>query len=111
MIFKISDLRPLKTKRCPDIGYVADDIMWRRRSQCCVSRPVPAWSPHNTSVSDGLQKSQQGILRLKPSRLAAGNARLAAIRSFFHHVATDDPAALAIAQRVLAIPVKRADRR
>ncbi|MQW89627.1 tyrosine-type recombinase/integrase [Sinorhizobium saheli] len=36
------------------------------------------------------------------------NARLAAIRSFFHHVATNDPAALAIAQRVLAIPVKRA---
>lgn len=36
------------------------------------------------------------------------NARLAAIRSFFHHVAANDPAALAIAQRVLSIPVKRA---
>lgn len=36
------------------------------------------------------------------------NARLAAIRSFFHHVAANDPAALAIAQRVLAIPIKRA---
>jgi site-specific recombinase XerD len=35
------------------------------------------------------------------------NARLTAIRSFFHHVATNDPASLGIAQRILAIPVKR----
>lgn len=35
------------------------------------------------------------------------NARLAAIRSFFHHVAANDPASLGIAQRILAIPVKR----
>ena len=35
------------------------------------------------------------------------NARLAAIRSFFHHVAANDPASLGIAQRVLAIPIKR----
>jgi len=35
------------------------------------------------------------------------NARLAAIRSFFHHVAANDPASLGVAQRVLTIPVKR----
>jgi integrase/recombinase XerD len=35
------------------------------------------------------------------------NARLSAIRSFFHHVAANDPASLGIAQRVLAIPVKK----
>jgi site-specific recombinase XerD len=35
------------------------------------------------------------------------NARLAAIRSFFHHVAANDPASLGVAQRVLAIPIKR----
>ena len=35
------------------------------------------------------------------------NARLAAIRSFFHHVAANDPASLGVAQRILAIPVKR----
>ena len=35
------------------------------------------------------------------------NARLTAIRSFFHHVAANDPASLGIAQRVLAIPVKK----
>lgn len=36
------------------------------------------------------------------------NARLAAIRSFFQHVAYSDPAAMGMAQRVLAIPGKRA---
>jgi site-specific recombinase XerD len=37
------------------------------------------------------------------------NARLTAIRSFFHHVASNDPASLGLAQRVIAIPVKRSD--
>ena len=40
--------------------------------------------------------------------VATRNARLAAVRSFFHHVAADDPATFGIAQRVLAIPTKRA---
>src|SRR4051794_25167754 len=35
------------------------------------------------------------------------NARLGAIRSFFHHVAANDPAALGVAQRVLAVPIKK----
>jgi len=35
------------------------------------------------------------------------NARLTAIRSFFHHVAVNDPASLGVAQRVLAIPIKK----
>jgi site-specific recombinase XerD len=35
------------------------------------------------------------------------NARLAAVRSFFQHVASCDPAALALAQRILAIGSKR----
>lgn len=37
------------------------------------------------------------------------NARLTAVRSFFHHVGANEPAALGIAQRVLAIPIKRAN--
>jgi integrase/recombinase XerD len=37
------------------------------------------------------------------------NARLTAIRSFFHHVAATDPASIGIAQRILAIPAKKAD--
>lgn len=39
------------------------------------------------------------------------NARLAAIRSFFQHVAASDPEAMAIAQRVLSIPEKRTTKR
>src|SRR6266571_5792535 len=38
------------------------------------------------------------------------NARLAAIRSFFHFVAVREPAHAAIIQRVLALPQKRFDR-
>lgn len=37
------------------------------------------------------------------------NARLTAIRSFFHHVAANDPASIGIAQRVLSIPCKKSD--
>ncbi|RUT86833.1 MULTISPECIES: tyrosine-type recombinase/integrase [unclassified Mesorhizobium] len=40
--------------------------------------------------------------------VATRNARLAAIRSFFHHVAAADPASFGVAQRVLSIPIKRA---
>ena len=40
--------------------------------------------------------------------VATRNARLAAIRSFFHHVAADDPTSFGVAQRVLTIPTKRA---
>ena len=38
------------------------------------------------------------------------NARLAAIRSFFRHVAATNPLLLSLAQRVLAIPMKRFNR-
>ena len=37
------------------------------------------------------------------------NSRLTAIRSFFHHVAANDPASLGVAQRVLDIPIKRSN--
>ena len=49
---------------------------------------------------DELEQKRRNTVRTR-------NARLAAIRSFFHHVAADDPASLGVAQRVLAIPVKR----
>lgn len=39
------------------------------------------------------------------------NARLAAIRSFFRFVQMQEPAGLAVASRVLAIPVKRTERK
>ncbi|MFJ1259253.1 tyrosine-type recombinase/integrase [Cupriavidus sp. CuC1] len=37
------------------------------------------------------------------------NARLTAIRSFFHHVAASDPGSIGVAQRVLSIPSKKSD--
>lgn len=38
------------------------------------------------------------------------NARLAAIRSFFQHIAYEDPASLGTAQQVLCIPTKRTNK-
>lgn len=35
------------------------------------------------------------------------NARLAAIKSFFRHVAYNDPAAIGLAEQIIAIPIKR----
>jgi integrase/recombinase XerD len=44
----------------------------------------------------------------RSNSVATRNARLAAIRSFFHHVDAADPASFGVAQRVLTIPTKRA---
>jgi site-specific recombinase XerD len=49
---------------------------------------------------DELEAKRKNTIRTR-------NARLTAIRSFFHHVAANDPASLGIAQRILAIPIKR----
>jgi integrase/recombinase XerD len=49
--------------------------------------------------------------RERGSCIRTRNARLTAVRSFFHHVAANDPASLGIAQRVLAVPIKRCDNR
>ncbi|WP_245435782.1 tyrosine-type recombinase/integrase [Microvirga calopogonii] len=43
------------------------------------------------------------------NKVQTRNARLAAIRSFFQHVAANDPASLGTAHRILAIPLKRAN--
>lgn len=45
--------------------------------------------------------------RVRGNGIRTRNSRLTAIRSFFHHVAMNDPALLRIAQRVLEIPNKR----
>jgi integrase/recombinase XerD len=49
---------------------------------------------------DNLEQTRKNTVQTR-------NARLAAIRSFFHHVSANDPASLGVAQRVLAIPVKK----
>lgn len=56
------------------------------------------------SFLDSLEKDRGNSVRTR-------NARLVAIRSFFHHVTYSDPAAIGIAQRVLTIQGKRASKR
>jgi len=47
----------------------------------------------------------------RANSIRSRNARLAAMRSFFRFVQMREPAALAVASRVLAIPVKRTERK
>jgi integrase/recombinase XerD len=49
---------------------------------------------------DEIEKKRRNTIQTR-------NARLTAIRSFFRHVAANDPTSLGIAQRVLAIPIKK----
>lgn len=51
------------------------------------------------------------IERQRANSIRSRNARLAAIRSFFRFVQMREPAAVAVASRVLAIPVKRTERK
>jgi len=48
--------------------------------------------------------------RERHNSIRSRNARLTALRSFFHYAASRDPAQLPVVQRVLAIPRKRHDR-
>src|SRR5215510_10734278 len=67
---------------------------------CVVDLDVPII----LSFLDHLEQTRHNSIRSR-------NLRLAAIRSFFRVVALRDPASVNQAARVLAIPVKRADRR
>jgi site-specific recombinase XerD len=60
---------------------------------------------------DGILAFLEHLERERHNSTATRNARLAAIRSFFSYVVTRDPAAAAVAQRVLSIPFKKAPRR
>jgi len=61
-------------------------------------------APRLLSFLDYLQEVRKNSIRSR-------NSRLAALRSFMRYAATRDPASLPIIERVLAIPVKRYDRR
>jgi site-specific recombinase XerD len=61
-------------------------------------------APMVTAFLDSLETERQNSPRSR-------NARLSAIRAFFHYVATDVPEHSALIQRVLAIPQKRFDRK
>src|ERR1700724_4458318 len=47
----------------------------------------------------------------RDNQICSRNARLTAIRSFFHVVALRDPTSVGVVNRVLAIPRKRTDKR
>ena len=51
------------------------------------------------------------IERQRANSIRSRNARLAAVRSFFRFVQMREPAGVAVASRVLAIPVKRTERK
>src|SRR6516165_340281 len=53
----------------------------------------------------------ESLEQQRANQVCSRNARLTAIRSFFHVVALRDPASTGVASRVLAIPRKRTDKR
>jgi integrase/recombinase XerD len=53
----------------------------------------------------------QSLEEQRAKQVCSRNARLTAIRSFFHVVALRDPASIGVVSRVLAIPKKRTDKR
>ncbi|MGH7671765.1 MAG: tyrosine-type recombinase/integrase [Gemmatimonadales bacterium] len=59
-------------------------------------------APFVLAFLDHLERDRHNTIRSR-------NARLAALRSFFHYAASRDPANLATIHRVLAIPRKRSD--
>jgi site-specific recombinase XerD len=61
-------------------------------------------TPFLGAFLDHLEKERHNSVRSR-------NVRLAAIHSFFRYVALEDPASSALAQRVLAMPSKRCQRR
>jgi integrase/recombinase XerD len=61
-------------------------------------------APMVTAFLDSLEAERNNSARSR-------NARLSAIRAFFHYVATEVPEHSALIQRVLAIPAKRFDRK
>jgi len=61
-------------------------------------------APRILAFLDHLQKVRNNSIRSR-------NSRLAALRSFFKYAASRDPVSLPVIQRILAIPMKRYDRR
>ncbi len=81
------------------LEFVRDEHGIEPAAACVVDLDVPII----LSFLDHLEQTRHNSIRSR-------NLRLAAIRSFFRVVALRDPASVNQAARVLAIPVKRADR-
>jgi site-specific recombinase XerD len=74
---------------------------WNKPTERLVLADLDA--PLVLAFLDHLEKDRKNSVRSR-------NARLAAVRSFLHFAALKDPEALAVIQRVLAIPMKRCTR-
>lgn len=74
---------------------------WKKPTESLTLSDLDA--PLVLAFLDHLEKDRKNSIRSR-------NARLAAVRSFLRFAAWKDPEALAMIQRVLAIPMKRCDR-
>src|SRR6267378_6971717 len=71
----------------------------------------PASLPIVALDADRILTFLDGLEKDRHNAVASRNLRLTAIRSFFRMVALRDPASVGMATRILAIPIKRADKR
>ena len=63
---------------------------------------------YNDFTPDAILTFLDNLEQQRGNSITTRNARLAAIRSFFSYIVTQDPALLALAQKVLSIPFKKA---
>jgi integrase/recombinase XerD len=76
----------------------------KRTGRAASQQTLEDWDvPNVLGFLDHLEKERDCLPRTR-------NSRLAAIRAFMRYVSQQEPAALAISSRVLAIPMKRFDR-
>jgi hypothetical protein len=95
---------PLDHRQLPRRPTHADPL--RRRSAPSTSR-VQAVKDLDRDLVSRFSGQADELEQKRKNAIQTGNARLTAIRSFFRHVAANDPAPLGIAQRVPTIPVKK----
>lgn len=65
----------------------------------------------NASLVLDFLENLENLEKQRHNSIRSRNARFAAIRSFMHYAGLKEPAALAVTQSVLAIPMKRFERR
>lgn len=78
-------------------------FLQRRRKEPAAVAVADLDAPTVLAFLDDLERGRGNAVRTR-------NARLAAVRAFVRYAAVRDPAALPVARRVLAIPMKRYDR-
>ncbi len=74
-------------------------------------RRTPSEFALNDLDADCVTAFLEHVEKKRGNSIRSRNARLSAVRSFFHYVATREPAAAGLCQRALAIPQKRHGRK